>query len=78
MIVVRKEYCPQNHPCPTLNVCPTDAMSQEGFAAPTIDDEKCICCCKCTKSCAVFIGIGCCDKKGRDPRMWGDPPDAAV
>ncbi|MFC1490228.1 4Fe-4S ferredoxin [Candidatus Latescibacterota bacterium] len=69
MIKIRKELCPQNHPCPTLRVCPVGAISQEGFAAPTIDDEKCICCCKCVTSCRVFTPIGCCEK-GADPRMF--------
>ena len=68
MIVIRKELCPQNHPCPTLSVCPVDAIYQQGFDAPTVDDEKCICCCKCVKSCSVFTPIGCCGA-GEDSRM---------
>lgn len=69
MIVIRPELCPQNHPCPTISICPTGAISQKGFAAPTIDNEKCICCCKCARACAVFAPVGCCDK-GKDQRMW--------
>lgn len=68
MIVVKSELCPQNHPCPVINICPVDAISQNGFSAPQIDDKKCICCCKCIKACGVFVGIGCCDK-GKDARM---------
>ncbi len=68
MIVVRKEYCPQNHPCPTLKRCPVDAITQKGNAAPEVDDETCICCCKCVKSCQVFMAIGCCGV-GEDGRM---------
>jgi ferredoxin len=68
MIIIQKALCPQNHPCPTLPKCPVEAIFQDGFNAPTIDDEKCICCCKCVKSCAVFTPIGCCEK-GADTRM---------
>jgi dissimilatory sulfite reductase (desulfoviridin) alpha/beta subunit len=68
MIVIREELCPQNHPCPVVRICPVDAISQNGFAAPTVDNEKCICCCKCTRRCSVFAPIGCCDQ-GDDPRM---------
>jgi dissimilatory sulfite reductase (desulfoviridin) alpha/beta subunit len=69
MIVIRKELCPQNHPCPVLKICPVNAISQAGHAAPTVDNDKCICCCKCVKQCAVFTPIGCCEK-GKDPRMF--------
>jgi ferredoxin len=68
MIVVRKELCPQNHACPTLRICPVGAIVQKGFSAPTVDQEKCICCCKCVTSCAVFVPIACC-QNGPDPRM---------
>ncbi|TFH07515.1 MAG: 4Fe-4S ferredoxin [Candidatus Atribacteria bacterium] len=50
MIVIRKELCPQNHPCPTLPLCLVGAISQQGFNAPTVDNEKCICCCKCVNN----------------------------
>ena len=69
MIIIRPELCPQNHPCPTISICPTGAISQKGFAAPTIENDKCICCCKCARACAVFAPVGCCDK-GKDQRMW--------
>lgn len=46
MIVIRKELCPQNHACPTLPFCPVVAILQEGFNTPTVDNEKCICCCE--------------------------------
>lgn len=68
MIVIRKELCPQNHPCPTLRVCPVGAITQNGFGAPEVDNEKCICCCRCTKACSVFAAIGCCGE-GADSRM---------
>ena len=68
MIVIRKERCPQNHPCPTLKVCPVGAISQAGYAAPTVDDSKCIACCKCTRRCSAFIPMGCCGQ-GEDFQM---------
>jgi ferredoxin len=68
MIVIRAELCPQNHPCPVARVCPVQAISQKGFAAPQVDNEKCICCCKCTQRCSVFMPIGCCEK-GEDQRL---------
>ncbi|MFC2097724.1 4Fe-4S ferredoxin [Bacteroidota bacterium] len=69
MIIIREELCPKNHICPTIKLCPVDAITQEGFDAPKVDNEKCICCCICTRSCGVFVPIGCCDK-GKDSRMW--------
>jgi ferredoxin len=54
MIDVNQQYCPQNHPCPTLRVCPADALSQEGFSAPKVDEEKCLDCGACIESCRVF------------------------
>ena len=45
--------CPQNHRCPLLNVCPTGAITQEGYGLPKIDDSKCIECGKCTKFCGM-------------------------
>jgi uncharacterized Fe-S center protein len=68
MILVRKELCPQNHPCPVLPKCPVNAITQQGFSAPEVDDEKCVCCCKCVKMCQVFMSIGCCEK-GEDHRL---------
>lgn len=50
MIVIREELCPQTHACPTLPLCPVGAIFQEGFNVPTVDNEKCICCCKCTNN----------------------------
>ena len=45
------EKCPQNHPCPSVNICPVGALSQEGFQAPVVDHEKCIRCGKCAAFC---------------------------
>lgn len=50
-INVELARCPQNHPCPAVRVCPVGALSQEGFAAPKVDDEKCTDCGACVKFC---------------------------
>ena len=50
-LIVKTKNCPQNHPCPSVNVCPAGALSQRGFAAPDVDMDKCIKCGKCTKFC---------------------------
>ncbi len=52
-ISVMKNRCPQNHPCPSIRVCPVGAIGQIGFDAPTIDQEKCIHCKKCVKYCPM-------------------------
>ncbi|MCF7833254.1 MAG: 4Fe-4S binding protein [Candidatus Marinimicrobia bacterium] len=54
MIQVREEYCPQNHRCPVISRCPIGAISQNGYSAPIIDQEKCTDCGICTRSCGVF------------------------
>lgn len=51
ILEVIKEKCPQNHRCPSLAVCPVGALAQEGFNAPEVDREKCICCGKCSNYC---------------------------
>lgn len=43
--------CPKNHKCPAVSVCPVDAISQKGYDAPVIDEEKCIDCGKCNNYC---------------------------
>ena len=52
-ISVEKNRCPQNHPCPSIKVCPVGAIVQNGFDAPTIDHEKCIKCEVCVKYCPM-------------------------
>ncbi len=54
MIEVKTKYCPQNHHCPSLAVCPVGAIKQDGFKAPYIDQEKCTNCGRCVLSCRVF------------------------
>lgn len=52
-IDVNKSFCPQNHPCPSVRVCPVGAIKQTGFSAPTIDQKKCIKCEKCVLFCPM-------------------------
>ena len=44
MLEVIKERCPQNHDCPAVWVCPVNALNQDGFLAPTVDEDACILC----------------------------------
>lgn len=50
-LIVKQNKCPQNHPCPSVKVCPVGALSQSGFSAPTVDMNKCIRCGKCVNFC---------------------------
>jgi Fe-S-cluster-containing hydrogenase component 2 len=50
-IKVVTQRCPQNHRCPSIRVCPVGALSQDGYDAPVIDEEKCIDCGRCVRSC---------------------------
>lgn len=52
-ITVNKNSCPQNHPCPSVRVCPVGALKQTGFSAPVVDESKCILCKKCVKFCPM-------------------------
>jgi len=57
-VIVRN--CPQNHPCPSIRVCPVGALIQKGNSAPTVDKEKCIDCGQCTSYCprgALVTGL---------------------
>lgn len=45
------EKCPQNHPCPSVKVCPVGALEQNEFAAPTVNLDNCIRCGKCANFC---------------------------
>ena len=33
-IQVNSFRCPQNHPCPSVRICPVNALKQTGFNAP--------------------------------------------
>ena len=50
---VKVSRCPQNHPCPSVPVCPVGALSQKGFQAPSVDKSKCIQCGKCVNFCPM-------------------------
>jgi len=52
-LIVKKANCPQNHHCPSIRVCPVDALSQRNFEAPVVDQEKCIQCGKCVRYCPM-------------------------
>ena len=42
-IIVNPQKCPQNHSCPSIAVCPKNAITQRDIRSlPTIDDAKCI------------------------------------
>lgn len=51
MPAIIRQKCPQDHPCPCVRICPVDAVSQDGFAAPEIDKKTCIECGACVKFC---------------------------
>ena len=53
MIKVSKDRCPQNHCCPSIRVCPVNAITQEGFGLPVVDNDKCIMCKKCMQFCPM-------------------------
>ena len=48
-----EHYCPQNHRCPAVMVCPVDALSQIGESAPSVNNDKCIDCGKCVQYCPI-------------------------
>lgn len=50
-LIVAKENCPQNHPCPSVPICPVGALKQSGFDAPTVNLDVCIRCGKCMNFC---------------------------
>ncbi len=52
-LVVKKARCPQNHPCPSVKVCPTGALLQKGYEAPQVKMDKCIKCGKCVNFCPM-------------------------
>lgn len=54
MIVIDAVRCPQNHPCPSVKLCPTGAISQENNTGlPAIDIAKCTECGQCIVFCPM-------------------------
>jgi Fe-S-cluster-containing hydrogenase component 2 len=53
VLSVNKNRCPQNHPCPSIRVCPVKALTQKGYEAPAVNQEKCIKCGKCVSFCPM-------------------------
>ena len=52
-LMVKTARCPQNHPCPSVRVCPTGALTQDGYDAPRVDTGKCVVCGKCVRTCPM-------------------------
>lgn len=52
-LIVKINHCPQNHPCPSVKVCPVSALTQKGYAAPKVDKDSCIKCGKCVRFCPM-------------------------
>ncbi|MGH4141064.1 ATP-binding protein [Clostridium sp.] len=52
-IKIINSRCPENHPCPSVRVCPVNALQQVGFDAPTVLEDKCTKCGKCVKYCPM-------------------------
>ena len=63
-IVIQEQFCPKNHKCPVMSICPVEAITQDNdYVAPVVDNEKCIECQKCSRACGVFLCVGCGAKK---------------
>lgn len=52
-VIVIDNKCPKNHKCPAINICPVNAITQNNFELPKINEEKCIKCGKCTNFCPM-------------------------
>lgn len=52
-LVVINRRCPQNHPCPSIRVCPAGALKQTGYSAPVVDRNLCTGCGKCVRFCPM-------------------------
>lgn len=53
MIKVDEKICPQDHKCPAIRVCPVNAITQEGFGLPQVNNDICVECQKCIKFCPL-------------------------
>jgi Fe-S-cluster-containing hydrogenase component 2 len=52
-IKVVHRRCPANHPCPSVMVCPVGALTQKGYDAPLVDNDKCVDCGRCINFCPM-------------------------
>lgn len=52
-IIIKKDNCPQNHKCPAVEMCPVNALTQQNYNAPILDNEQCLQCGKCVKLCPM-------------------------
>lgn len=50
-LFIDSDCCPQNHHCPSVDVCPTSALTQTDFDAPVVDYDVCIACGLCADTC---------------------------
>jgi ferredoxin len=50
---VDKNKCPQNHKCPAIKVCKVQAISQNGYSLPVIDESVCVDCGECIEFCPM-------------------------
>ena len=51
MIVLNKNLCPHDHVCPLIKLCPVGAIAQGRDGYPVVDNDQCIECGKCVRSC---------------------------
>ena len=53
-IIVNEQKCPKNHRCPSIDVCPNEAIVQSDIhSLPTINSAKCILCGACIDFCPM-------------------------
>jgi ferredoxin len=50
---VAQNKCPQDHKCPAIKVCEVQAISQNGYSLPVIDESICVDCGKCIEFCPM-------------------------
>lgn len=50
-IIIIEDRCPKNHSCPSVKICPVNALTQNNFDAPMVDLSKCVKCGKCVSFC---------------------------
>lgn len=61
-LIVNQDKCPQNHKCPSIPVCPQNAITRKDVnSLPVIDESLCVLCGKCMSFCpkGAFEKTGC-------------------